>query len=253
LIHVTLPVYNEQQTIGVLLWKIREVFTELNRDFRILVVNDGSTDRTAEVLEPYERVLPLEVFSHDTRRGYAASLERLIREVTARTEYPKRDGALLMQGDFTDGPEVIPAMLKRFQGGADLVSVRATSVKDAPRPVRLARLGAGFLTRSVSPTAAVGDPYFGYRLFRLVALQRLLRSQSDGDRILTHEGWAANLELLAATAPHLRRVDEIDAEIDYSRRYRDSRFRAMTELWALYRASRDSRLRTIGEPEAAGA
>ena len=254
MIHVTLPVYNEQHTIGVLLWRIREVFTELNRDFRILVVNDGSTDRTAEVLEPYERVLPLKVLSHETRLGYAASIERLIREVVRRTEYPKRDGALLMQGDFTDGPEVIPTLLKRFQGGADLVAVHATGVKEAPRHVRLARLGAGLLTRSMPATSAVDDPYFGYRLFRVVALQRLLRNLPEGNgKLLRHEGWAANLELLAVATPHLRRVDQIEVELDYSRRYRDSRFRAMAELWALYRASRDRRLRSIDAPEAASA
>jgi glycosyltransferase involved in cell wall biosynthesis len=252
LIHVTLPVYNEQHTIGVLLWRIREMFTELNRDFRILVVNDGSTDRTAEVLEPYQRVLPLEVFTNETRQGYAASIERLIREVVRRSEYPKRDGVLVMQGDFTDGPEMIPSLLKRFQGGADLVAVRATGVKEAPRPVRLARLGAGFLTRSIPATSSVDDPYIGYRLFRVVALQRLLRDLSESNgKLLHHEGWAANVELLAVAAPHLRRVDQIEVEIDYSRRYRDSRFRAMAELWALYRASRDRRILSIGAPGAA--
>ena len=39
-IYVTLPVHNEEHTIGVLMWKIRKVFAELGRDFRILVVDD---------------------------------------------------------------------------------------------------------------------------------------------------------------------------------------------------------------------
>jgi len=253
LIHVTLPVYNEQQTIGVLLWRIREVFTELDRDFRILVVNDGSTDATADVLEPYRRVLPLEVVTHDTRQGYAATVEQLIRQVVKNTEYPKRDGVLLMQGDFTDGPELIPDLLRRFQGGADLVAVRATETNGLPRPVRFARRGASFLTRSFPSSSEIVDPFHGYRLFRVVALQRILRSLADGEaRLLQHDGWAANLELLAVAAPHLRRVDQIEAGIDYTRRYRDSRFRPMAELWALYRASRDRRLRSLAEPEAAG-
>ena len=67
MIYITIPVHNEQRTIGVLLWRIREILTELGRDFRILVLDDGSTDDTAEVLEPYTRVLPLTTSSRTAR------------------------------------------------------------------------------------------------------------------------------------------------------------------------------------------
>ena len=150
-IYVTLPVHNEEHTIGVLMWKIRKVFAELGRDFRILVVDDASTDGTADVLDPYRRVLPLTVYRNATRQGYAASLERLIREATRVSRYPKRDALLVMQADFTDGPEMIPEMLRRFQGGADLVAGRPVNVRDAPPAVRFARIGAGMIVSLPTP------------------------------------------------------------------------------------------------------
>jgi glycosyltransferase involved in cell wall biosynthesis len=242
-IYVSLPVHNEEHTIGVLMWKIRKVFTDLDRDFRILVVDDASTDGTAEVLEPYRRVLPLTVFRNETRRGYAASLEKLIGEAIDLSRYPKRDALLVMQADFTDGPEMIPEMLRRFQGGADLVAGRTVDIQDAPRAVRFARFGAGLIVKPRGAAAEVEDPFCGFRLYRLITLKRALKDVPEGGRLLRHEGWASSLELLSAVTPHLRSAAQVDIPTDYSRRYRRSRFRAAATLWALMRASRDPRLR----------
>jgi len=242
-IYVSLPVHNEEHTIGVLMWKIRKVFADIGRDFRILVVDDASTDGTADVLEPYRRVLPLTVYRNATRQGYAASLERLIREAARVSRYPKRDAVLVMQADFTDGPEMIPEMLRRFQGGADLVAGRSVNVREAPRAVRLARIGAGMIVKPQGTAAEVEDPFCGFRMYRLVALKRALNEVPDGGALLRHEGWASSLELLTAVTPFLRSAAQVDISTDYSRRYRRSRFRAGATLWGLLRASRDPRLR----------
>jgi glycosyltransferase involved in cell wall biosynthesis len=247
-IYVTLPVHNEEHTIGVLLWKIRKVFAELDRDFRILVLDDASTDRSADVLEPYRRVLPLTVFRNDTRRGYAASLETLIRETVRLSRYPKRDAVLVMQADFTDGPEMIPEILRRFQGGADLVAGRHVDVREPPRAVRLARFGAAMFSWPQTLANAADDPYCGFRLYRLIVLKRALKELPDGAMLLHHDGWAASMELLSAVAPHLRSSSQVDIAPDYTRRYRTSRFRALATLWGLMRARRDPRLRGSAAP-----
>ena len=209
---------------------------------RILVVDDASTDGTAEVLEPYRRVLPLTVFRSATRQGYAASLEKLIREAVSLSRYPKRDAVLVMQADFTDGPEVIPEMLRRFQGGADLVAGRAVDAREAPRSVRFARFGAGLIVKQ-PPASEVEDPFCGFRMYRLIALKRALKEVPDGGALLEHDGWACSLELLNAVTPHLRSAAQVDISPDYSRRYRGTRFRAVATLWGLLRATRDPRLR----------
>ena len=244
-IYVTLPVHNEEHTIGVLMWKIRKVFADLDRDFRILVADDASTDGTADVLEPYRRVLPLTVFRNSNRAGYAASLEMLIREAVRQSRYPKRDAVLVMQADFTDGPEMIPEMLRRFQGGADLVGGREVDARDAPRSVRLARLGASMIARPPALADREDDPYCGFRMYRLVTLKRALRDVPQNGRLLQYEGWAASMELLTVVAPHLRSSVQVDLAADYTRRYRTSRFRALATLWGLFRAARDPRLRAV--------
>ena len=243
MIYIGLPVHNEQHTIGLLLWKIRALLTEQGRDFHLLVVDDASTDDTAEVLEPYRRVLPLTVLTNDTRQGYAASVERLIREAVRRSDYPKRDGVVILQGDFSDAPELIPDMVRRFEGGADIVAARTAVARTLPRPVRAARLGGSILARILPLPDDVADPLCGFRLYRLVALRRLLAETGRDQPLLRHQGWAANVELLLTVWPHVRRFESMDAELDYSRHSRDTRLRPGRQLWDVFRASRDRRLR----------
>ena len=69
MIYITIPVHNEESTIGVLLWKIRNVMGEFGRDYELLVHDDASTDTTAEVLQRYRRTLPLRVFHSKERLG----------------------------------------------------------------------------------------------------------------------------------------------------------------------------------------
>src|SRR5438876_10488287 len=79
MIYVCVPVHNEARTAGLVLWKVRQVFTAFPREYQLLVLDDASTDDTGEVLASYAKVLPMTVVTHRERRGYAASLEELLR------------------------------------------------------------------------------------------------------------------------------------------------------------------------------
>ena len=218
------------------MWRLREVFAELGRDFRILAVDDASTDGTGDILEPYERVLPLTVLRNETRRGYGASLERAIRETVRVSRYPKRDALLVIQADFSDDPASTADLLRRLQGGADLVIGTCSNLRAAPRALRAARLGARIFARPSGIPDGVSDPWTGFRMYRLMVLRRALASLAEGEALITEEGWAANVELLRRVTPHVRQWDEIDVPLNFTRRYRESRFRAMPELRSLVRS-----------------
>ena len=97
MLHICIPAYNEAQTIGVLLWRIRTVFQSYSREYEVIVYNDGSSDATAETIEPYAKVLPLAVLGGPEHRGYPAALDALCRAVGPRTRYPRRDAMVIMQ------------------------------------------------------------------------------------------------------------------------------------------------------------
>src|SRR5438045_6020956 len=118
MIYVLIPAHNEAGTVGVLLWKVRQLFTSFNREYQLIVVNDGSTDATDEILAPYTRALPLTLLTHRQRQGYARSLEVLFREAVRRSDRPRRDIAITMQADFSESPDEILDIIKKLEGGA---------------------------------------------------------------------------------------------------------------------------------------
>lgn len=243
MIYVGLPVHDERHTVGVLMWRIRKEMVREDQDFRMVVVDDASEDGTAEVLEPYRRVLPLTVLTHDRRRGYAASLERIVRHVLDESGYHKRDALLTMEADFTHDPAALPEMLRRFQSGADLVHGVPRRRGPTPRAVRWGRKLVSYLTGGLPLPEEVEAPFSGYRLHRLFVFRRILEALGEGEPMLRYDGWAANAELLIKAVPHARQIEQVSFDLAYSRRYRESRFRLLSELWSVFRASRDDALR----------
>jgi hypothetical protein len=235
-IYICLPVHNEERTIGVVLWKIRQVMSEFGRDYQVLVVDDGSTDGTGDVMTPYARIMPVHVRRHEQREGYAPSLEALLREAVARSEYPKRDVVVTLQADFTDEPEDVAALVKRVEGGADVVTGRMRLVGDEPFPVRWSRRVWHQLLRRVRAGAMEGDVLSGFRAYRVITLRRALDA-ADGP-LLTRDGWAANAELMSRVAPHSRRTEAVEVHVRPARRQRESRFRPLQTSMDLLRLLR---------------
>lgn len=241
LIYVCIPVHDEARTIGVLLWKIRNVMQEFGRDYEILVLNDGSGDDTADTLARYDKALPMTVIEEKTPVGYARGLEKLIRLALQRTSYPKRDSVVTIQGDFTESPEHIIPLVKTLEGGADIVSGAVESGRArVPRPQRIARMLAPILLGKAHRTAPVSDPLCGFRAYRLIVLKKALRAMGEGPMV-TEEGWAANVQLLALSAAHARRIEEVPLDLRYDIRERESRFNALRTLRALVRV-RDGKM-----------
>ena len=237
MLYICIPAHNEAETLGLLLWRIRKVFQEYSREYEVLVFDDGSTDGTSAALEPYKKVLPLTVLGGNSRVGYAGAVDALCRAVSARTRYPRRDAMITLQGDFTDQPEQLPELVKRFEGGADLVVAERTMPESTPKAVRNLRRFSAW-TRKLHPqVAGVTDPYGSLRLYRISLIRDLIQARGSKP-LLDGPTWAANLALLRSTAPLARRMETVSVDPRYDLRVRETRIRAWSDGLALLRASR---------------
>jgi glycosyltransferase involved in cell wall biosynthesis len=76
---VVIPAYNEERSLAATVTKVRHVLAEAGIDYELIVVDDGSKDRTAEIAKE----LDVHLVSHTRNRGYGTALKSGIRVATA--------------------------------------------------------------------------------------------------------------------------------------------------------------------------
>jgi len=221
-LYLAIPAQNEVETIGVLLWRLRTVLAEFPREYEVVVYDDASSDETADVAEQYAHAMPVTVLRGTKAVGYAGAVDALVRYVAGHTRYPRRDAMLLLQGDFTDPPGIVPEFARRFEGGADLVVGERTAVVDAPSPVKRLFSAAGWALRPFVRVDGVRDLTGSMRLVRISVLRDALR-QSGEARVCEGDSWTANADLLLRLVPHARRVESVPMEPTYGVRMRETR------------------------------
>ncbi|MBI5575899.1 MAG: glycosyltransferase family 2 protein [Deltaproteobacteria bacterium] len=132
---IVIPAYNEAESIAGV---VREILAE-SLDMDIVVVDDGSTDATADVI----RGLPVQGLSHPINLGYGVAIQTGMLHA-ARTGY---DFLVLMDGDGQHIPAEIPKLLAGLDGGADIViGSRILAGSGSYRIPALRRAAIGFFS-----------------------------------------------------------------------------------------------------------
>lgn len=253
MLYLAIPAHNEVATIGVLLWRLRTVLAEFPREYEVVVYDDASTDETAAVAEQYAHAMPVTVLRGEAPIGYAGSVNTLIRYIAGHTRYPRRDAMLLLQGDFTDPPGIVPEFARRFEGGADLVVGERTAVVDAPVPVKRLFTAAAWALKPFVRVPGVRDLTSSMRLVRISALRDLLRTVGE-QPICEGDSWTANADLLLRLVPHARRIETVPLEPTYGVRTRESRRVTVRDALAALRwgwRARGRRVEASTAPESA--
>lgn len=210
MIHICITAHNDATTIGLVLWKVRQVFTTIPREYQFIVLDDASTDNTAEVLESYQRALPLTLIRHEQHRGYAASLEALLRDALRRSDRPKRDFAVTLRPDFSLSPAVLPDLVRAMESGADLVV--AESPDEEPSMVRrLVRRIAPWLLQPGVRVPGVRDLLSRVCALRLSTLAFCLRNTPN--EFLASQGVTASAELIARAASVARQISAVAVDV----------------------------------------
>jgi dolichol-phosphate mannosyltransferase len=125
-ISVAIPVYNEELLIPELLRRTASVLDAIEGGpHEIVIVDDGSSDRTLELLEKAtERDSRLVVIGLSRNFGHQIAL-------AAALDHVSGDVAVMMDGDLQDPPEAIPTLLEWHRQGYDVVYVRRVNRKES--------------------------------------------------------------------------------------------------------------------------
>jgi len=153
-VSVVIPAYNEEAAVGAQIKAIRRVLSVAGTPHEILVVDDGSNDRTAaEAVAAYARVL-----RHPENRGYGASIKTGIKAAS-------HDRIVIIDADGTYPADAIPDLLTGLDTADMAVGARIGPRAHIPRIRRPAKWVLGWLANRIAGRKIL-DLNSGLRAFR---------------------------------------------------------------------------------------
>jgi dolichol-phosphate mannosyltransferase len=215
-IRFVIPAYNEAENIPNLMADLGPRARELGA--RIIFVDDGSKDGTYEAIQEHRDGLHLAVVRHPVNRGLGTAINSGLR--AALGESQDGDAIVTLEADNTSDLDDLPAMLGKFNQGADVVL--ASVYAPGGRIVGVAgwRLAA---SKAVSNTfryaGGLKDIHTLSSLYRVYRAGTLRRAAETYGWLLVREpGFAANVELLLKLYNAGAKVAEVPTVNDWGRR-----------------------------------
>lgn len=125
-ISLVFPVYNEEEVLPMLYERVRRALTQLPYDVEVILVNDGSRDRSLELMTRYHQEDPrFKIVDFSRNFGHQVA-------ITAGMDASSGDAVILMDADLQDPPELLPQFLKTWEDGYHVVyAVRKTRQEHA--------------------------------------------------------------------------------------------------------------------------
>lgn len=195
---VAIPVYNEEKYVQRVLEAV------LKHADDVLVIDDGSTDRTVAMLPKF----PVDVIRHGVNRGYGRSM----RDAFLWAQMHGYDWVITMDCDEQHEPESIPAFLDAVKGNrADVVSGSRYLVREnaigSPPPER--RAINAEMTREINARLGLEltDSFCGFKAYRTEAIARLK---------LDEDGYAFPMQFWVQAAAKGLRIQEIPVRLIYN-------------------------------------
>ena len=121
---IIIPAYNEEESLPFLKERLNELLNNIKTyEFEILFVNDGSKDKTLEIIKQWRK--------DDARISYVDFSRNFGKETAmiAGLDYATGDCVIFMDADLQDPPELIPELLKWWEQGYDDVYARRRTRK----------------------------------------------------------------------------------------------------------------------------
>ena len=214
---IMIPAYNEENDLPLLLPKVHNALKSRNLAHRIVVVDDGSRDKTAVILEQFKETLPLDVIQHPINRGLGET-ERDGFEFVARHADPN-DRIVRVEADNTHEPDYIVNLLAKLDEGYDVVNTSRFQSGGGQLGVdgyrALISRAANLFMQFVFQVPGIRDYSCGYRAYRASVIQDAIHVFGNNFIQLRGLGFTSTLEMVVK----LRLLGCRFAEVPFVLRY----------------------------------
>jgi len=169
---VFFPAYNDSGTIASMVIRAVQAASALTPDYEVIVVNDGSADATALIVDELARTYPhVRVVHHATNRGYGGALQTGFRSAT-------KELIFYTDGDAQYDPSELAALWARMSPRIDLVNGYKISRSDPMHRIIIGRLYHHIVSLMFGLT--VRDVDCDFRLIRRAIFERIDLSKTSG-------------------------------------------------------------------------
>jgi dolichol-phosphate mannosyltransferase len=217
MVFVLLPAYNEEESLPVLLSKIRDVLGDHEGGYQIIACDDGSRDRTPDLLEEYGKEMPIQVVRHVINRGLGETSRDMF-ELAASLAKPE-DVIIRMDCDDTHEPEFMPTMIAKLEEGFDVVIASRFQPGGGQMGVSAYR---AFISRCANlfmkfffPIKGLWEYSCGFRAYRASVMKEAIDTYGNNFIQLKGLGFTCTLEKLVK----LRLIGARFAEVPFMLRY----------------------------------
>ena len=224
-IFIVLPAYNEEKTLPPLLSEIASTLGETGHAYKVVVVDDGSTDGTAGAVRAAASSMPISLVSHPVNRGLSEALKTGLLE--AQKESSPRDVIVTMDSDNTHIPGLVLRMVRMIREGYDVVIAsryrRESRVIGVPLSRRILSRGASLLFRALFPIRGVRDFTSGYRAYRASLIQEMFSAY--GNDFVNRPGFSCMVDILLKIRRRPMVAGEVPLILRYDRKASDSKMK----------------------------
>ncbi len=226
-ITVMLPAYNEEKDLPLLLDRIQQALSEW-ANYRVLVVDDGSKDQTAQIVRGASTKMPVVLIQHPQNMGLGAAMRTGLKAASLDS-----DIVVTLDADNSQDPELIRRMVEQLATGYDVVIASrfqpgAQEVGVPPFRVFLSHVSSAGI-RTIVRYPGVRDYTCGFRVYRGETLRHLI--QVFGDNFIRENGFSCMFELLLNLRSLRARVTEVPLVLRYDLKEGASKMRILRTMW----------------------
>lgn len=198
MIFIILPAYNEEMSLPKLLPKIIFEFEKRNEQFHLIAVNDGSIDKTKDILESYLDKINITIINHSINRGLGET-ERDGFEAAAEMA-EESDYIVRVEGDDTHDPKYIFDIIAKLDEGYDVVNTSRFQPGGDQLGLNSYRKGlsklANLFMKVMFNVKGVKDYSCGFRGYKAYVLKDAIEVYGNAFLQLKGLGFTATLETL---------------------------------------------------------